>query len=204
MASLSLQPSMPHPETTPNDPERLLWVDCEFTGLDIAEGHRIIEIGAVVTDLALTELDNYQSFVRYDLSEVEELMAQNPWWDAHAEDKPRMRAGIRTGKPIKVIDADMTDMVDEYFPDIRPPLAGNSVGNDKRHIDAQLPDLASRLDYRIIDVSSLKLLAQKYRGISYEGKLHPHHALADVRESIDELRYLLSALGIANVTTLSE
>lgn len=199
---------MPAPNLSPDinqaGSERLLWVDCEFTGLEINDGHRIIEIGAIVTDLALAEIDSYESFVRYDMAEVEGLMARNPWWDAHAEDKPRMRAGIPNGKPVDEVDNDLANLVDEYFYGKRPPLGGNSVGNDKRHIEVQMPRFASRLDYRIIDVSSLKLIARDYCGVSYEGKLHQHHALADVRESIDEFRFLLNRLGIADLTSVTE
>jgi oligoribonuclease len=180
----------------------MLWVDCEFTGLNMEEGHRIIEIGAVVTTLGLNAIDSYQSFMNYDWPEIEDLMAKNPWWDAHADDKPYMKAGLAAGKPVHEIDAELAAMTDAYFPLERPSLAGNSVGNDKRHIDVQLPDFASRLNYQIIDVSSLKILARKYRGIGYEGKSHQHHALEDVHESIDELRFLLTRLGIVDLKTL--
>ena len=90
-----------------------------------------------------------------------------------------------------------------YFSGQTPSLCGNSVHSDKKHIDVQFPEFASRLDYRIIDVTSLKLLASAYRNVRYEKKSYQHYALQDISESVDELRFLLRELGISHLTEMA-
>lgn len=181
-------------------PDLLLWTDCEFTGLEVEKGHKVIEIGALVTTLALEEVDAYESFVQYDWDFVESMMQTNPWWDGRDDDITRMRAGVQTGKPPQAVDAELVDLTDAYFLSEKPSLCGNSVHSDKKHIDVEFPEFASRLDYRIIDVTSLKLLAFAYQGIRYGEKSYQHHATNDIRESVDELRFLLRELGISDLT----
>lgn len=188
------------PETVP---DHLLWVDCEFTGLDPGMGHKIIEIGAVITDLALNQKETYQSFVYYDWDYIEQHMAKNPWWTNRHEDRARMSAANHSAKVPALVDTELSELTAEYFSQAKPALCGNSIGNDKRHIEIQLPQFASLLSYRVIDVSSLKLLARMYRGIEYGEKKHKHYALDDIQESIDEFRYLAAKLGIADLSKLA-
>lgn len=192
-------PTSFQPESSPF----LLWADCEFTGLDIKQGHKIIEIGAVVTDLALREIDSYQSFVKYDWDDVNGLMDKNPWWHERFIDRDRMRKGIESGKPPEQIDVELAGMVAGSFGTHKPALCGNSIGNDKKHIDDQFPLLSTNLSYQVIDVSSLKLIAAKYNDLEYAGKVHKHHALDDIAESIDEFRYLITQLGITDLAQLA-
>jgi oligoribonuclease len=194
--------SSPTP-ANPADPELLLWVDCEFTGLDLAAGHKIIEIGALVTDQALTEIEPYQSFVKYDWSRVQDLMDLNPWWTGRDADQARMKHGLGTAKPVEQVDAELAALTTEYFGDTKPPLCGNTIGNDKHQINDQMQLFAGRLSYQVIDVSSLKLVAQKYLGAEYRAKLHKHYAIDDIRESIDEFRFLLTRLGITDLSKLA-
>jgi len=189
--------------TTSQPQDALLWVDCEFTGLSLVDGHKIIEIGALVTDLTLRELDSYQSFLQYDWQYVKDRMDQNPWWEGRLDDQQRMKAGFKQAKPVDVVDADLTNLVESYFGSVKPPICGNSVSNDKKHIDDQLPSFASKLHYQIIDVSSFKLVAAKYQGIEYGAKVHNHYALDDIHESVDEFRFLLKSLNIADLTGIS-
>lgn len=188
----------------PAKPNLLLWVDCEFTGLEVNKGHRIIEIAALVTTLSLEEVDSYSNFVNYEWGYTERLINSNPWWNGRFNDIARIRAGMESGRTPEEVDADLAAMVDAHFADTRPPLCGNSVHSDKKHIDIELPEFASRLHYRLIDISSLKILANLYRGIAYEGKELRHHALSDIRESVDELRFLLDKLGIISISELTE
>lgn len=189
-------------ETTPAGSTNLLWVDCEFTGLDPTEGHKIIEIGALVTDLALNELDVYSTFIQYDWAETERLMDRNPWWNGRDQDRLRMQAGMATGRTVFAVDTDLVELTQVHFPTTQPTLFGNSLANDKRHIEDQLPRFASGLHYRVVDVSSFKVVAQLYRGTAYGGKTNSHHALDDIRESVDEFRFLMTQLGIADLTQI--
>lgn len=179
----------------------LLWGDCEFTGLPLAEGHKIIEIGVLVTDLSLRELGAYQSFVQYEWDEVEGLMNTNPWWDERKDDKARMRAGIEQGRPVQVVDEHLTTLAEAFFGDKLGTFCGNSVRNDLAHIDAELPSFAKRLDYRVIDVTTIKLIARRFAGLEYAGKKHNHFALDDIRESVEELKFLLGKLGIGMLSS---
>lgn len=188
--------------TTNNEHSLLLWADCEFTGLDLRQGHKIIEIGALVTDLALREIDSHQDFIKYEWSSIEELMSLNPWWTDRTDDKERMKEGNRFARPVEEVDTTLHNLVEEYFPTTQPALCGNSVWNDKKHIENQLPLLDSALSYQVIDVSSLKLIAIKYRNIEYRGKVHKHYSIDDIRESMDEFRYLMGHLGIADLSLL--
>lgn len=196
---MSTNPELPAVRTD----DSLLWVDCEFTGLSLSQGHKIIEIGAMVTDMALNELDTYQSFVKYDWEYVKGRMDVNPWWHRRVADQQRMKAGLGHAKPVHEVDAELAQLVDTYFTEM-PPICGNSVSNDKKHIDDQMPAFSSRLHYQIIDVSSIKLVAAKYRGIEYSQKIHKHYALDDIRESVDEFRFLLGSLGIVDMSAFSK
>ena len=182
--------------------ELLLWVDCEFTGLSIPEGHKILEIGAIVTDLSLQEIVEYTSFIHYDAAVVEDLMCKNPWWDEHARDKPRMLAGVKAAPAPNVVDDELAGLVTNYFGDSKPALCGNSIHSDKSHIDAELGGLAALLSYQIIDVSTIKLVAKKYLGAEYTNKKHLHYAIDDIRESVDEMRFLLAKLGITRFSQI--
>lgn len=181
--------------------ELLLWADCEFTGLPIAEGHKILEIGVLVTDLSLREIDTYSSFIHYNQADVELLMSTNPWWDEHKQDKPRMLAGVAGGASPQEVDEALANLTDEYFTKEKPALCGNSIHSDKSHIDVELGSFAARLSYQIIDVSSLKLVAKKYLGVEYPHKSHLHFALDDIRESVDEMKFILNALGVKKFTS---
>lgn len=186
-----------------NIPSFLLWADCEFTGLDLREGHKIIEIGALITDLALNEIDSYQRFIGYSWQTIEKLMNKNPWWDKRTADRRRMHEGLTDAPSVEEVDHSLASFIDEYFADSQPPLCGNTIGNDKKHIDDQLPETAGRLNYRVIDVSSFKIVAGWYRGIEYSGKTHQHYAMDDIRESIDEFRFLMTSLGIIDISQLA-
>lgn len=197
---MSISPESP----TINTDDSLLWIDCEFTGLSLSQGHKIIEIGAVVTDMALVELDTYQSFVKYEWEYIKSRMDINPWWHRRVTDQQRIKAGLEVAKPVQEVDSDLAQLVDTYFKGSMPPICGNSVSNDKKHIDDQMPSFASRLHYQIIDVSSLKLIAAKYRSIEYTEKVHNHFALDDIRESVDEFRFLMNSLGIVDISALGK
>lgn len=186
-----------------SQPALLLWGDCEFTGLNPAEGHKIIEIGALVTDLALHEVEAYTSFIKYDWAPTNALMDTNPWWKDRAQDRERMRVGMAAGKVAAEVDLDLSGLVQAHFQSSRPPLFGNSIRNDMRQIEEQLPHFAGQLHYRVVDVSSLKIIAQLYQGLGYEGKTHHHYALDDVRESVDEFRFLMTRLGITDFSDIT-
>jgi oligoribonuclease len=180
-------PSAP-PSTAPDD--RLVWLDLEMTGLDVTR-HVIVEIAALVTDGELEPLDDG----------IDVIVHQPPAALAEMDDfvqKMHTRSGL-----VKEIEASTVSLADagaealEYIrrhvPDAGvAPMCGNSIGVDRRFLDHQLPALDQFLHYRSVDVSSFKELCRRWYPDVYKKRPHKaetHRALADVRESIAELRY---------------
>jgi oligoribonuclease len=178
--------------STAND--RIVWIDCEMTGLDLTRD-ALVEIAAVVTDSELTLLGEGIDLV---IKPPDEALAQmDPFVvDMHTT------SGLITELAAGLTLADAQDQVltflRQWIPDPRKaPLGGNSVGTDKAFLERDMPELVGHLHYRIIDVSSIKELARRwYPRVYYASpaKTGGHRALADILESIDELRYYRSAM----------
>ncbi len=177
-----------------NGNDRIVWVDCEMTGLDLV-ADALIEVAAVVTDSELNVLGDGVDVVITPPAEALEQMV------------PFVRqmhttSGLLEDLPGGTTLADAQERVLEYIRTWVPepgkaPLAGNSVGTDKSFLDLHMPELVGHLHYRIIDVSSLKELARRwYPRIYFSSpeKTGGHRALADILESIDELRYYRAAM----------
>jgi oligoribonuclease len=174
----------------PTNDGRLVWLDLEMTGLDV-ERHVIVEIAALVTDDELEPLDDGI-----------DLIVHQPA-SALAEMDDFVRAMHTKSALLTAIEASTLSLADagaqtlEYVRGHVPtagvaPLCGNSIGVDRRFLDRQLPELDQWLHYRSIDVSSFKELCRRWYPAVYKGrpnKAETHRALADVQESIAELRY---------------
>jgi oligoribonuclease len=167
-----------------------VWLDLEMTGLDVTR-HVIVEIAALVTDSNLVALDDG----------IDVIVHQPPEALAEMDDfvrKMHTKSGL-----LAAIEASPTTLAaagDEVMAYVRShvpeagiaPLCGNSIGVDRRFLDAQLPELDRYLHYRSIDVSSFKELCRRWYPDVYRkrpAKAETHRALADVRESIAELQY---------------
>lgn len=175
-------------------PDSLIWFDGEFTGLD-ASRDLVLEIGVIATDFALNRAGIYTAYVKYDESEVRRLMEANPWWQGReklAEDL--IRGVVEEGVDIEEVDqrlADTTELVKTDQPAI---LAGNTISTDRLFIDRNFPLFSGRLHYRMLDVSTLKILAQAKFGIEYRKQLN-HRSLPDIEESIAEYLALIGLFG---------
>jgi oligoribonuclease len=179
-------PAPPHPSVD----DRLVWLDLEMTGLDVTR-HVIVEIAALTTDSALEPLDDgIDLIVHQPASELAEM-------DAFVR-KMHTKSGLVAEIEASALGlADAGALVIEYIRAHVPepgtaPMCGNSIGVDRRFLDHQLPELDRYLHYRSIDVSSLKELCRRWYPEVYRArptKAETHRALADVRESIAELRY---------------
>jgi oligoribonuclease len=169
---------------------RLVWLDLEMTGLDVAR-HVIVEVAVLVTDPQLEPLDDG----------LDVVVHQPPAALAEMDDYVRTmhtKSGL-----VKEIEASTVSLAEAgrqalaYVTGHVPaagtaPLCGNSIGVDRRFLDRQLPELDAYLHYRSVDVSSFKELCRRwYPGVYKKrpGKRETHRALDDVRESIAELRY---------------
>lgn len=185
----------------------LLWADCEFTGYFWEHpDHRILEIAALVTDLSLNEIDHYESFIQCDPDKTAQLIALNPVWARGPNPElPRLLAGSANAPPLETVDHALTELHDTYFRSSRKtPLAGNSVYFDNLNIQHHFAHFGSRLSHQVIDVSSFAIMAKKMHGIRYRGKTYAHEALSDIRESVDELRFLRAQIGGIGLLPLIE
>ncbi|EYR63802.1 oligoribonuclease [Actinotalea ferrariae CF5-4] len=172
----------------------MVWIDCEMTGLDLSRD-ALVEVAAVVTDSELTVLGEGVDVVIAPPAESLEQM----------DDFVRAMhttSGLLEALPGGTTLADAQDQVLAYLREWVPeagkaPLAGNSVGTDKAFLDRDMPDLVGHLHYRVVDVSSIKELARRWYPRIYFAspeKTGGHRALADILESIDELRYYRAAM----------
>ena len=173
---------------------RLIWIDCEMTGLDIFHDE-LCEVSVVPTDFDLNVLDDGIDIVIRPSDDAV----------AHMNDFVRAmhtRSGLITeweqGLSVEDAQQKVVEYVSKFIPEgVKPLLAGNSVGSDKKFLDRYMPELMERLHYRVIDVSTIKELARRWYPDVYEhrpAKKGGHRALADIIESLDELRYYRSAV----------
>ena len=174
--------------------DRIVWVDCEMTGLDLGTD-ALVEIAAVVTDSELNVLGEGVDVV---VAPPPQALAQMGDFVRTMHTTSGLLPELEHGVTLEEAQAQVLEYVRAWVPDPgKAPLAGNSVGTDKAFLDRDMPDLVGHLHYRIVDVSSIKELARRWYPRVYFAapeKKGGHRALADILESIDELRYYRAAL----------
>ncbi|MEL7975986.1 oligoribonuclease [Isoptericola sp. F-RaC21] len=177
-----------------NPNERIVWIDCEMTGLDL-RADALVEVAAVVTDSELNVLGEGVDVVIAPPAAALEQM-NDFVRDMHTTSG--LIEEFSGGMTLADAEQAVLEYVREWVPDPgKAPLAGNSVGTDKMFLDRDMPELVGHLHYRIVDVSSIKELARRWYPRVYFAspkKDGGHRALADILESIDELRYYREAL----------
>lgn len=174
--------------------DRIVWIDCEMTGLD-TRVDVLVEVAAVVTDSELNVLDAGVDVV---IRPPDEALAQMGDVVREMHTASGLLDVLDQGMTLAEAETVVLDYVRRWVPEPRKaPLAGNSVGTDKAFLELGMPGLVDHLHYRVIDVSSLKELARRWYPRIYFGspaKHGGHRALADILESIDELRYYRAAM----------
>ncbi|RZQ59540.1 oligoribonuclease [Amycolatopsis suaedae] len=170
--------------------DRLVWIDCEMTGLDLAKD-ALIEIAALVTDSELNILgEGLDVVIHADdtaLNSMPEVVR-----DMHA--KSGLTEEVRRST-VTLAEAEQRVLayIREHVPDAgAAPLAGNSIATDRGFLARDMPELDAHLHYRMVDVSSVKELVRRWYPRIYYAKPEKglaHRALADIRESIGELDY---------------
>lgn len=165
----------------------LIWIDCEMTGLDIRTD-RIIEIAALITDSQLNIIAEGPEIAIHRPKELLDTM--DDWNTKHHTSSGLVDRVLASN--IEIDDADrMTyEFISQYCEPHMAPLCGNSVWQDRRYIDLEMPLTAHHLHYRNVDVSSFKEMVRRWypKLESYKKENH-HRALNDIRESIEELKY---------------
>lgn len=178
--------------SAPND--RIVWIDCEMTGLDLARD-ALIEVAAVVTDSELTVLGEGVDVV---ITPPAEALEQMEPYVRQMHTTSGLLDALPGGTTLEEAQATVLEYVRAWVPEARrAPLAGNSVGTDKGFLDRDMRELSDHLHYRIVDVSSFKEVARRWYPRIYFAspeKTGGHRALADILESIDELRYYRAAM----------
>lgn len=175
--------------------DRLVWIDCEMTGLDLARD-ALIEVAVVVTDAQLSQLDDGLDIVIKVADDVLDTMI--PFVrDMHASSG--LTEAVRTSTvTLGAAEAQVLDYVRGHVPETKSaPLCGNSIATDRGFLARDMPHLDEHLHYRMIDVSSVKELAKRWYPRVYQSqpaKGLAHRALADIRESIQELAYYRNTL----------
>ena len=165
----------------------LVWVDMEMTGL-IPEVDRVIEIATIVTDSHLNMLAEGPVIAIKQPDAALEAMDE---WNTRTHSASGLVERVRSSAVSEQLASDMTlDFLKEWVPEGMSPMCGNSICQDRRFMARHMPALEKYFHYRNLDVSTLKILAQRWRpDLPDLPKQGAHQALADIRESIEELRH---------------
>jgi oligoribonuclease len=174
--------------------DRLIWIDCEMTGLNYASD-ALIEIACVVTDFELNPVGQGVDLVIKPPAEAVENMEE---FVRSMHERSGLLAELDSGITLSDAEEQVLAYIRQHCADgSRPPLAGNTVATDRAFIARDMPGLDAFLHYRIVDVSSIKELSRRWFPRVYfaaPAKRGNHRALADILESIEELRYYRAAI----------
>ncbi|MGB7449472.1 MAG: oligoribonuclease [Ornithinimicrobium sp.] len=178
----------------PSTSDRLVWIDCEMTGLDTSVD-ALIEVAALVTDVDLTVLgDGVQVVVR----PPDEALTQMGDFVREMHVSSGLLDQLAEGLTLDKASEQVLAYVREWVPEAKKaPLAGNTVSTDRVFLARDMPELEQHLHYRIVDVSSIKELARRWYPRAYYNaptKTGGHRALGDIQDSIAELRYYRRAV----------
>ena len=171
-------------------PSVLVWMDLEMTGLD-PRRHVVVEIATIVTDDDLEIIAEGPDLV---IGATEAELAEMDDFVTNMHKRSGLLEQIQASTiSLEEAGAATLDFIKEHVPTPRAvPLCGNSIGTDRRFLDAHLPDIENHLHYRSVDVSTIKELARRWApqiAKSVPQKVTSHRALDDIRESIVELRH---------------
>lgn len=171
-------------------PTKLLWVDLEMTGLNPREDV-ILEVAAIITDFNFHKLASYETCIKHPVKTVTELLDRNSWYNSYPANKKAFIDNLPNGKSLQEAEGYLMGLIKEYFGDEPAILAGNSIYNDRLFIKQWMPRLEQLLHYRMLDVSSWKIIMQGKFGKEFK-KTEVHRALQDIEGSIAELKAYLA------------
>jgi oligoribonuclease len=163
----------------------LLWLDMEMTGLDIAK-EVPIEVACIVTDWKFQPLTHYHAIIR----QPQEYLDRMDDWNKQHHGESGLTAQIPHGKKPEDVERELCELVTRHFGSERAILAGNSISQDRLFITKYMPKLDALLHYRMLDVSSWKIVFNNLFSAKFTKK-QSHRALDDVQESIAELQFYL-------------
>jgi oligoribonuclease len=184
--------------------DRIVWIDCEMTGLDLI-ADALIEVAVLVTDSQLNILgEGVDVVIKPPAGTLDQMVDVVRTMHTSSGLLTELESGMTLAEAEEAVLA----YVRQYVPDKgKAPLAGNSVGTDRGFLARDMPTLENHLHYRIVDVSSIKELARRWYPRVYfasPAKSGGHRALADIRESIQELKYYRDVLFVPQPGPSSE
>jgi oligoribonuclease len=170
------------------NPQNLIWIDLEMTGLDPERDH-IIEMATIVTD---TDLNVLAEGPVIAVHQSDEVLAGMDEWNTRTHGQSGLTQRVRDSR-IGVAEAEALTLafLEQWVPRGKSPICGNSIGQDRRFLVRYMPRLEAYFHYRNLDVSTLKELAARWAPAVRDAfvKQGTHQALDDIRESIAELRH---------------
>jgi len=170
------------------DPNNLIWIDMEMSGLN-SDTDKVLEVALIVTDSRLNALAEGPALVVHQPDTVLDRMDD---WNKSTHAKSGLIERVKASTLSEAqVEAQMIAFLAQHVPSGISPMCGNSVHQDRRFLSRHMPALEAYFLYRNLDVSTLKELAKRWKpeimaGLTKHGK---HEALADIRESIEELKY---------------
>ena len=169
---------------------KLLWIDLEMTGLDPVKD-KICEVAAIATDMKLNEIARMTAIVKVDETLMQTRM-KGEFWEKNNKTRDSLFAQNADGQPIKAVEGELLDFIDQFFGK-EVYLAGNSIHQDRKFIEHEMPLLNQRLHYRMLDVSAWKIYFENALNKKFI-KPENHRALDDINGSIEELKWYLTFL----------
>ncbi len=169
---------------------KLLWIDLEMTGLDPVKD-KILEVAAIATDMELNEIATYEAVVKVD----EELMKARmvgDFWEKNSKSRDALITQNQNGQPVEAVEKELLQFIEQNFSK-EIYLAGNSIHQDRKFIEHEMPELNKKLHYRMLDVSAWKIYFENALNKKFI-KPEDHRALDDINGSIEELKWYLTFL----------
>lgn len=169
---------------------KLLWIDLEMTGLDPVKD-KILEVAAIATDMELNEIATYEAVVKVD----EELMKARmvgDFWEKNSKSRDALITQNQNGQPVEAVEKELLQFIEQNFSK-EIYLAGNSIHQDRKFIEHEMPELNKKLHYRMLDVSAWKIYFENALNKKFI-KPEDHRALDDINGLIEELKWYLTFL----------
>ena len=187
MSQAGILPDTPIAKIKPNE-FNLVWVDMEMTGLD-PDKDRIIEVAVVVTD---SELNILAEGPVYVIHQSDEIMDGMDAWNKGTHGRSGLIDRVKNSTVTEAeAETALIEFLKQYVPAGKSPMSGNTICQDRRFMARGMPKLEAFFHYRNLDVSTLKELCRRWKPELVAGfkKKQAHTALADILESVEELKY---------------
>ena len=165
--------------------KHILWLDLEMTGLD-PKSDRIIEVAAIVTNAKLEEIDSYHAVIKQPQSCLENMDE----WNKKTHTQTGLIGRVPDGKQESKVEQELISFIKKYFQNDPVILAGSSIHHDRNFIKTHFVELEKVLHYRMLDVTSWKLVFKHLFDVDFKKK-NLHKSMDDIKESIEELKFYM-------------